>query len=124
MLRRIAEAIRRAAGRGTRGRVHWDGKNQALHAEIEFRIEVVEDELDGGYIVECVNLPGCMSQGETIQEAFDNIGEAIGGVMAARFERNLRQQEAMIEAGAPHPHALTVPVPIESISRHRDGVPA
>jgi predicted RNase H-like HicB family nuclease len=52
-------------------------------------IEVMEDELDGGYVVECVNLPGCMSQGETVEEAFDNIGEAIGGVIAARFERNL-----------------------------------
>lgn len=120
MIRRLLDAVRKAAGGGTRGRVRWDGKNQALHAEIEFKIEVIEDELDGGYVVHCLNLPGCMSQGETVEEAFDNIGEAIGGVLAARFERNLKQQEAQIEAGTPHPRELTVPVDVGS----RDRVPA
>jgi predicted RNase H-like HicB family nuclease len=123
MFRRLAEAVRRAAGRGTRGRIRWDGKNNALHAEIEFLIEVEEDELDGGYVVQCVNLPGCMSQGETVEEAFDNIGEAIGGVLAARFERNLREQEARIKAGAPHPRELTVPLSIDTLSPERDRVP-
>lgn len=52
-----------------------------------FEIEVTEDELDGGFVVQCLNLPGCMSQGETVEEAFDNIGEAIGGVLAARNKR-------------------------------------
>jgi predicted RNase H-like HicB family nuclease len=124
MLRRLAEAIRKAAGRGTRGRVRWDGKNNALHAEIEFKIEVMEDELDGGYVVQCLNLPGCMSQGETVEEAFDNIGEAIGGVLAARFERNLREQEAQFKVGAPHPRELTVPLSIDTLRGKRDGVPA
>lgn len=50
-------------------------------------LAITEDELDGGYVVECVNLPGCMSQGETVEEAFANIGEAIGGVLAARDRR-------------------------------------
>jgi predicted RNase H-like HicB family nuclease len=122
MFRKLAEAIRKAAGRGAHSRVRWDGENQALHAEIEFKIEVMEDELDGGYIVQCLNLPGCMSQGETVEEAFDNIGEAIGGVMAARFERNLREQEAHLTQGAPHPYALTVPVSVPGV--HRDQVPA
>lgn len=120
MIRRLLEAVRKAAGGGTRGRVRWDGENQALHAEIEFKIEVMEDEVDGGYVVQCLNLPGCMSQGETVEEAFDNIGEAIGGVMAARFERNLREQEAQFAKGVPHPHALTVPVNVSG----RDRVPA
>ena len=34
-----------------------------------------EDE--GGYSVQCVELPGCISQGETKQETIDNIIEAI-----------------------------------------------
>jgi predicted RNase H-like HicB family nuclease len=122
MIRRLFEAACKAAGRDTRGRVHWDGENQALHAEIEFKIEVIEDEFDGGFVVQCLNLPGCMSQGETVEEAFDNIGEAIGGVLAARFERNLREQEAQIAQGTPHPHALTVPVSVPGVGRER--VPA
>ena len=32
---------------------------------------------EGGFFVECPSLPGCYSQGETVEEALDNIGEAI-----------------------------------------------
>ncbi|MBI5959717.1 MAG: type II toxin-antitoxin system HicB family antitoxin [Chloroflexi bacterium] len=32
---------------------------------------------EGGYIVECPSLPGCYSQGETLDEAINNIKEAI-----------------------------------------------
>ena len=32
---------------------------------------------EGGYFVECPALPGCYSQGDSIDEALDNIREAI-----------------------------------------------
>lgn len=32
---------------------------------------------DGGYVVEVPSLPGCYSQGETVEEALANIREAI-----------------------------------------------
>ena len=32
---------------------------------------------DGGWVVECPSLPGCISQGETREEALTNIKEAI-----------------------------------------------
>jgi antitoxin HicB len=32
---------------------------------------------EGGYFVECPSLPGCYSQGETVDEAVANIREAI-----------------------------------------------
>ncbi len=32
---------------------------------------------DGYYVVECPSLPGCISQGQTKEEAIDNIKEAI-----------------------------------------------
>jgi antitoxin HicB len=31
----------------------------------------------GGYVVVCPSLPGCYSQGETVEEAMKNIEEAI-----------------------------------------------
>ena len=34
---------------------------------------------DGYWVVECPSLPGCVSQGETREEAVQNIKEAIGG---------------------------------------------
>ncbi len=38
---------------------------------------IVEAEEEGGYHVYCPSLPGCHSQGETIDEALANIKEAI-----------------------------------------------
>lgn len=38
---------------------------------------------DGGYIVEVPSLPGCYSQGDTLEEATANIREAIQGYIAA-----------------------------------------
>ena len=31
----------------------------------------------GGYVAECPSLPGCVSEGETLEEAITNIKEAI-----------------------------------------------
>jgi predicted RNase H-like HicB family nuclease len=40
------------------------------------QIVITPDE-DGGYVVECPSLPGCYSQGDTLDEAIANIREAI-----------------------------------------------
>ena len=38
---------------------------------------ILEPDETGGYIVICPSIPGCYSQGETVQEALDNIKEVI-----------------------------------------------
>jgi predicted RNase H-like HicB family nuclease len=38
---------------------------------------VLEQEADGGYVVTVPALPGCVSQGDTREEALQNIREAI-----------------------------------------------
>jgi len=44
----------------------------------KMKLEVVlEQEEDGGYSVHCLALKGCHSQGETREEALENIQEAI-----------------------------------------------
>ncbi len=42
----------------------------------KFRIVIEEDE-DGVYVVSCPALRGCYSQGATIEEAVENINDAI-----------------------------------------------
>jgi antitoxin HicB len=42
----------------------------------DFKVLLEPDE-DGGYVVVCPSLPGCYSQGETIEQALANIREAI-----------------------------------------------
>ncbi len=44
---------------------------------------------DGYWIAECPTLPGCISQGQTRQEAIENIREAIALYIEALEEDNL-----------------------------------
>jgi predicted RNase H-like HicB family nuclease len=41
------------------------------------QVILIPDLEDGGYTVEVPSLPGCISQGDTLEEALDNIKEAI-----------------------------------------------
>ena len=43
---------------------------------LDFKV-MLEPEPDGGYVVTCPTLPGCYSQGDTLDEALENIREAI-----------------------------------------------
>jgi antitoxin HicB len=42
----------------------------------DFKV-IIEPDETGGYVVICPSLQGCYSQGETIEEALENIREAI-----------------------------------------------
>ncbi len=45
---------------------------------MKYRILIEKDE-DGFYVAECPSLPGCISQGQTRDEAVNNIQDAIKG---------------------------------------------
>ena len=49
-----------------------------------------KSEIDGGYIAECLELPGCMSQGETQGEARANIVDAIEACISVLVEDYLQ----------------------------------
>jgi len=44
------------------------------------------DTEDGGYWIECPSLPGCSSQGDTIEEALEMIKDAIKGYLEVKAE--------------------------------------
>jgi len=49
-----------------------------MHLKVyDFKIMLEPDEESGGYVVTCPSLPGCYSQGDTVDEAMTNIKEAI-----------------------------------------------
>jgi predicted RNase H-like HicB family nuclease len=52
---------------------------------------------DGFWVVECPSLPGCVSQGETRQEAIANIKEAIEAYVAVLEEDGLPVLEDRFE---------------------------
>lgn len=47
---------------------------------MRFRVLIEQDE-DGVFVAECPNLPGCVSQGNTREEALANIQDAIRGYL-------------------------------------------
>jgi len=55
---------------------------------VKFQVTVDRDE-DGVWIVECPSIPGCVSQGDTKEEALENVKEAISLCLEVRAERGL-----------------------------------
>jgi predicted RNase H-like HicB family nuclease len=53
-----------------------------------FSVTLDRDE-DGAWVVECPAIPGCISQGETKDEALENIRDAIYQCLQVRAERGL-----------------------------------
>ncbi len=52
---------------------------------MRFHITIEQDE-DGRYVAEYVDLPGCLTEGDTIEEALENINEAIIGCLKSRLK--------------------------------------
>jgi predicted RNase H-like HicB family nuclease len=52
---------------------------------------ILEPQEEGGYTVQCLELPGAISQGETKEESLINIKEAIGLVL------EVLSQELLVE---------------------------
>ena len=48
----------------------------------DYEVVLQPDLEDGGYVVECPSLPGCVSQGDTVEEALAMIRDAIRGHLA------------------------------------------
>jgi len=63
---------------------------------MDLKVLITEDCEDGGYVVSCPALPGCHSQGETMDEALENIRDAIQGCIAALNDRAVRQAGVVV----------------------------
>lgn len=63
---------------------------------MEFKVVITEDSEDGGYVVSCPALPGCHSQGDTMDRALENIRDAIQGCIPALNDRAVRQAGVVV----------------------------
>jgi predicted RNase H-like HicB family nuclease len=54
----------------------------------EYGVTIEPDAVDGGFIAECPALPGCVTEGETEEEALLNIRCAIAVWLAASQEKS------------------------------------
>jgi len=55
---------------------------------INFPVTLDRDE-DGAWVAECPSIPGCVSQGESREEALKNVREAIALCLEIRSERGM-----------------------------------
>jgi len=55
---------------------------------MKFTITIPRDE-DGMYTAECPSVPGCVSQGETEEEAQRNVEDAIRETLEVRAEKGM-----------------------------------
>jgi len=55
---------------------------------MKFTITLDRDE-DGVWVVECPAIPGCISQGETREQALENIQDAIALCLQVRAEQGI-----------------------------------
>lgn len=55
---------------------------------MKFTTTLERDE-DGAWVAECPSIPGCVSQGDTREQALNNIREAIGLCLEVRAEQGL-----------------------------------
>ena len=53
---------------------------------MKLKVLISEGE-DGWFVVQCPSIPGCISQGRNLQEALDNIKQAIEGCLEVMDER-------------------------------------
>jgi predicted RNase H-like HicB family nuclease len=60
---------------------------------VESHATVIHEDPEGGYWAEVPALPGCYSQGETVDELMENVKEAIAGVLEVMREQGKRPEE-------------------------------
>ncbi len=61
----------------------------------KYSVTLHADTEDGGYWIECLSLPGCASQGDTVEEALEMIKDAIKGHLEVlEEEKGLKRRKA------------------------------
>ena len=67
---------------------------------MRFKVIISNGE-DGWLVVECPSLPGCVSQGRTVEGALENIKDAIQGCLDVLGDRTLiKDSERIVEVEA------------------------
>lgn len=64
------------------------GHGNPMDCRMTFLITIVQDE-DSMFVVDCPAIPGCVSQGHTLEEAEASIREAIRECVEVRREQGL-----------------------------------
>ena len=83
-------------------------KDLNYYMSLPYRI-VVQKDPHGGFYAEVEELAGCMTQGETHEEAYKNILEAMEGWLEVAIERGIEIPEPELESQFNGEFTLKVP---------------
>ena len=78
-----------------------------MFSDLTFNLEFQKDEESGWFTVHVVELPGCVSQGATVDEARANIADALSTYLDVVFESALRGQPSPQPLPAPAAQPIT-----------------
>lgn len=56
------------------------------YLKLPYRMEIIQDPDEGGYVVSYPDLPGCLTSGETIKKAVENAADAKAEWLHAAIE--------------------------------------
>jgi predicted RNase H-like HicB family nuclease len=85
-------------------------KSPEEECTVKFTVIRTPDEEDGGYVAECPAIPGCISEGDTVEQALANIKEAIEGCLESMLvhQQELPEEQPTTVATVD----IDVPVPV------------
>ena len=63
---------------------------------MNFKVVIEQDLESGGYVAYCPTLRGCVSEGETVEEAIENIKKAMRGYLSVLEEDLERNRNAQV----------------------------
>lgn len=63
------------------------------YMEMSYRMEIVEDKEEGGFVVAYPDLPGCITCGATVEAAIENAEDAKRAWLASALEDGMEIQE-------------------------------
>ena len=59
------------------------------YMSLPYRLEIVEDKSEGGYVASYPDLPGCLTCGETLEEVVKNVRDANREWLLAAMEEGI-----------------------------------
>ena len=66
------------------------------YMKLPYKMEIVEDPDEGGFVVSFPELPGCITIGDTIEEAIKNASDAKRTWFEAALEENIDISEPLV----------------------------
>ena len=89
-------------------------KELAYYMDLDYPVEVkrIKEEEGGGFFVSIPLLPGCMSDGESLDEAYANIQEAKEEWLSSMLERGMKIPEPVEQEEYSGKFIIRLPKPL------------